>query len=610
MADIRLITILPPQPVQGVQQPQVTGNSSGHVTIATLPVGSVLSGFIINRDNGGNPVLRTDQGDITFSSNFFLKIGSEITIRIEHSAGSNSAHILSINGQDPEIAVQQSGFAPDPEVIISENLRGTAGNTSNQANTAAASETAETNVKLATPTITVTGTIISPSTTGQDVERTTAINQGNPVQAAATSALPNGSQLSLKIVAISSPAPSPTQPATNSTGQTPEPSTSVTGNTQTPLSNQVPQQNNPAPPAYAAYTKTSTTIPYQTVTAPSLPESPTLTPTLNPPAPFPNNLTNPPQPGQQITATVISNDPNGEAIVQTPLGIIRLQSGTQLPIGSNVTFEIEQIKTLDILEKTSNQQLVTSNPLVPTPLTHLARTPGALSNIFTLLSGLQTSGALNFINNNIPTIGQQATIQNPSAQNEQHNIFTPLFKFAAALKSGDFREWLGKANSKWLEDNGHENLLKKAEGEFMSLARQFVDAPPRGWQSLFFPIAVAGELQQIRLFVKRDRKQKENNGTYSNEENTRFVLEMDLSQLGEMQMDGFVRNQNNKVQFDLIIRSLTKLSAEIERDILNIYNNIGELTGYKGSLSFQAVREFPVNPMEEIIKDSHENVII
>jgi hypothetical protein len=126
----------------------------------------------------------------------------------------------------------------------------------------------------------------------------------------------------------------------------------------------------------------------------------------------------------------------------------------------------------------------------------------------------------------------------------------------------------------------------------------------------FFPIAVASELQQTRLFVKRDRKQKENNGILSNEENTRFVLEMDLSQLGEIQMDGFVRNQNNKVQFDLIIRSLTKLSTEIENDILNIYNSIGELTGYKGSVSFQAVKEFPVNPMEEIIKDNHENVII
>ncbi|MEQ1706627.1 MAG: hypothetical protein ABL867_11750, partial [Rickettsiales bacterium] len=218
--------------------------------------------------------------------------------------------------------------------------------------------------------------------------------------------------------------------------------------------------------------------------------------------------------------------------------------------------------------------------------------------------------ALSFINNNIPTITQPPFGQNPNESTSQHNIFAPLFKFAAAVKNGDFQQWLGRGNSKWLKDNGHENLLKKAEGEFMSLARQFVDVPPRSWQSLFFPIAIAGELQQTRLFVKRDRKQKENNGNVTSEENTRFVLEMDLSQLGEMQMDGFVRNHSNNVQFDLIIRSLTKFSQEIENDILNIYNNIGELTGYKGSLSFQTVKEFTVNPMEEIIKDNHENVII
>ena len=39
-------------------------------------------------------------------------------------------------------------------------------------------------------------------------------------------------------------------------------------------------------------------------------------------------------------------------------------------------------------------------------------------------------------------------------------------------------------------------------------------------------------------------------------------------------------------------------------DILNIYSNTGALTGYKGSLTFQSVREFPVNPMEEIITAS------
>lgn len=602
MVDIRLITILPPQPVQGVQQPHVAGNSSGQVTIATLPVGSVLSGFIINRDNNGNPILRTDQGDITFASNFFLKIGSEITIRIQHSAGSNSAHILSINGQDPETVAQQSSFAPEPEVIISDNLRNSTQNAASQTNTGATSEGTEALAKPAAPAITVTGTIISPSTTNPDVAK---VNQNTP--APLNTALPSGSQLSLKVITISTPTSA--QPAPGSS-EAPPPSANATGNTQAPVSTQTLQLNNPAPPSYAAYAKTSTSTPYQTGATPpspptALPQSPTLTPT---PTPLPTNTI--PQTGQQIAATVISNAPNGEAIVQTTVGIIRLQAGTQLPIGSHVAFEIAEIKTPEKLDYISNQQLVTSNLLAPAPLTQLARTPGALSNIFTLLSGLQTNDAINFTNNNIPTLNQQAVTQNNDEQIGSHNILSSLFKFTAALKTGDFREWLGKANSKWLEDNGHENLLKKAEGEFMSLSRQFVDAPPRGWQSLFFPIAVAGELQQTRLFVKRDRKQKENNGHTSNEENTRFVLEMELSRLGEMQMDGFVRNHSNNVQFDLIIRSYTKLSAEIESDILSIYNSVGELTGYKGSLSFQNVKEFPVNPMEEIVLNSHENVII
>jgi hypothetical protein len=491
MADIRLITILPPQPVQGVQQPQVTGNQSGHVTIATLPVGLVLSGFIINRDNSGNPILRTEKGDITFASNFFLKIGSEITIRIEHSAGSNTAHILSINGQDPEIAAQQSGFAPEPEVIISENLRGTTQNTANQTNAGATGEITTANAKPASPTITVTGTIILPATTEANSGKVINVNNVNLAQTLANPVLPNGSQLSLKIVTISTPSPVATPTVSSSPEQILQ--QPVNSPNSLPVGNQPHQANTPAPAStpYAAYTKASTTIPYQSATAPPSPSSPLPTqqiaPSQNQALPLPNNLTTPPQSGQQMVATVISNDPNGEAIVQAPVGIIRLQAGTQLPIGSQIIFEIAQIQTPEILENTSNQQLVTSNPLAPAPITHLARTPGALANIFTLLSGLQTGDALNFTNNTIPTLGQPSTSPNLSEQIGQHNILASLFKFTAALKTGDFREWLGKANSKWLEDNGYENLLKKAEGEFMSLARQFVDAPPRGWQSLFFP---------------------------------------------------------------------------------------------------------------------------
>lgn len=594
MVDLRLITILPPQPVQGVHQPQVTGNPTPQAGIASYQAGSVLSGFIINRDAGGNPILRTDSGDITFASNFFLKIGSEITIRIEHIAGSNSAHILTVNGQPPEVAVLQSGFTPEPEVIVSENLR-----PANQSNTGqtTTNTVATTTTPSQSPAITVTGTIISPATTESDLVNHNLSNKAPPP-------LPNGSQLSLKIINLSPPPTIITPATTPPAAQIEIIPTNISENKPTITAQQNTTSTTISTP-YAAYARTSTATFSAATPQEILPQNFTQQQTTAT-QPLPTNRT--PQTGQQITATVISNDPNGEAIIQTPIGIIRLQTRTQLPIGSHATFEIAQIKTPELLESATNVLTAANIAATPAPLTQLARSAGALSNIFTLLSGLGTGDALSFINKNIPTIGQPPTVANAQAQ--QHNLLAPILIFTAALRSGDFREWLGRGNAKWLEDNGHENLLKKAEGEFLSIARQFVDTPARSWQSLFFPVAVAGELQQTRLFVKRDRKQKESEGKLTNEENTRFVLEMDLSQLGEMQMDGFVRNNNNNLQFDLIVRNYIPLSQEIQKDILNIYNNIGELTGYQGSLSFQTVKDFPVNPIEDIITDSHETFVI
>src|SRR5271155_2260893 len=121
MADIRTITILPTQSVQQVQGNSGAG-TQGITSLSGLTPGTILSGFIINRDLSGNPILRTDSGDITFSSNFFLNIGSEVSIRVENSLAGTLAHILTVNGQPPEIATAQSAFAQEPEVIVSQNL--------------------------------------------------------------------------------------------------------------------------------------------------------------------------------------------------------------------------------------------------------------------------------------------------------------------------------------------------------------------------------------------------------------------------------------------------------------------------------------------------------
>lgn len=601
MSDLRLITILPSQPLQVVQQSQTSGNSSAQPSLAGIQIGSILSGFIINRDNNGNPILRTDSGDIAFVSNFFLKIGSEITIRIENIAGNHSAHIISVNGQPPELAVLQSGLSQEPEVIISDNLRPTTQSTDT------------TNAPPSAPKITVVGTIISPP---PDQQPTTSNQQSH---------LPKGSQLSLKIVSLTIPS-LPNQQSSN------QPQTIISTTTTKPESHAV------FPNSYAAYSR-------------SLPDAPTL-PVISPPLQSKQIPTAPPQQiaqtvhnypttsneteasaisihptlqpttsaelppsgkvlqiGQHIAAIVINSDTNGEAILQTPLGIIRLQAETPLPNNSHVIFELDKILTPEILENTNNQQLITNHHLSPAPVTQLARNPGALGNIFSLLANFSSNAALNFINKTIPTILQSAHNQTYTSEPSSHNILASLLTFTIALRSGDFRAWLGHSNVKFLEDNGYDDLLKKAEAEFMLISRQFVDTPEKQWQSLFFPIAVDGELQQARLFVKRDRRQKEKDGKLFNEEDTRFVLEMDLSQLGEMQMDGFVRRDNASIKFDLIIRSHIPLSQNLQQDILEIYNNIGELTGYTGNINFQNMKEFPVNPMEDVISGKHKEII-
>src|SRR4051812_3634243 len=98
MADLNLITIIPSQPVQNVH-PAAQGASQAPPAIAALSVGAILQGFIINRDAGGNPIVRTDKGDFPFATSYFLKIGSEVVIRIGSTGGHTLAHLLSVDGQ-------------------------------------------------------------------------------------------------------------------------------------------------------------------------------------------------------------------------------------------------------------------------------------------------------------------------------------------------------------------------------------------------------------------------------------------------------------------------------------------------------------------------------
>jgi hypothetical protein len=631
-----------------------------------------LQGFIINRDATGNPIVRTDKGDIPFTTNFFLKIGSEVVIRVGNSGGNALANLISVDGKSPEASQNVSAFSNEPEVILSPQL----------AKSLQAQASANTgNVGANTPNnpgVTVSGTVVSqpqatepqtqalangtqlslkitslttPATSTAPQVPTTASQTAAQVSsssyatyaraAAATTPAPSATTASEVTASIttpptiqSNPLPAATTTPTNPLQAAPLPTTSTSsaGQPVSAATNQAPvtglasavtpplgaQAEEVAAPTPQAVTSaplpqvTSTTTIPSAVATPPFPQSSTadIAPENNAPnttAPTSTQIPTPASPNTVVqkaqsslyTATVIGNEASGEPLIQSPLGFIRLQASGQVPYGSQISFEV--------LEATPPNPLNIPNPIdaaKPAQITELAHQWNSLQQIFSLLTGRSTLTELDEQLTN-----QQATTNfTPQTTATGQTISSALLVFLSALKRNDFNNWLGYSNIRQLQSQGHDDLLKKAQGEFASLANQFTQSPPDQWQPLFFPIAVDGMLQQVRLFVKRDRKQNQQE-EQRKEEDTRFVIEVDLTQLGELQMDGFVRKQDNKLQFDMVIRSLNGLSKEIQSDILRIYNDMGDITGYNGSITFQSVREFPVNPMQDIAA-SRDDVVV
>lgn len=650
MADIRLITILPQQPVPGVPQAPVPQGGGNATTISSLPPGTVLSGFIVNRDAGGNPILRTDAGDIHFESQFFLKIGSEVQIRIQQNAGHTLAHILSVNGQPPEVAEAQSAFAQEPDILLN-NASATPRATTAQSATPATIQNA------APPVITFSATLLTAP----------------PEDVAAP--VPAGSQLTLKIITINvagQNTPAETAPDTFQAGSNPALYSAYTRSSpSTPLPQQttletaqpaVPQPTiTPNQPAAPATTTPTPQIPAATQTAPSInaPFAPVNSPALNSlianvtpgtpapvattvtatPAAIPSvvtdeaNVATPlvqnispaaqaapgttpaaqsnlpsapaytaPQLGQTIQAVVIGHETSGEALLQTPVGVLRLQSGAILTAGTTLTVEIAKIVSANA------QPLTPGQAATPAPITDLAQQWNSLQQIFSLLSGRDGLDGMTFAPHALPQITEMPKA-NPMNAAPKPDFSAGLLLFMTALRGGDFRNWLGKDNVQWLEERGHGALVDKATGEFSAMSRQFTNPPSGQWQTMFFPIAVEGELQQVRWFTKRDRKPSDSRTGAPEEDDTRFVVEMELTQLGQMQMDGFIRRQLGNMQFDLVVRSSKPLPQDVQGDILQIYQSTGELTGYRGNLVFQAGKTFPVTPMDDIIASHLGNVI-
>lgn len=278
-----------------------------------------------------------------------------------------------------------------------------------------------------------------------------------------------------------------------------------------------------------------------------------------------------------LPAVVIAQEPDGNSIIQTPLATLRLPADIALPKGTQLSIVVSEIEpALDIF---AASQLPLSFQTGNLATDALVKNGTSLDILFKQLFGFNKETATSIGQELIPQTGRQ--------------FGAKILEFIKGVKDESLPETIRQTLPKeMVEQLG----LTKVSQEFSSLKTAMADVQPPQWSFMLVPVLKGDEMHNMRWFK---RKQEAEDG--SNREGTRFVVELETESLGNLQLDGLFFNQPREKQFDLVIRSTNPFTDAEQENIAAIYNSYGEISGYRGSLKFEEVSTFPVQPMQDIL---------
>jgi len=505
------------QTAQAVAQAQAAAKSvaiSLSPSLAGLTPGQQVTGTIAQLQAGGLATLQTPGATYTLQTSPALPLDSEIKLQILSTGSALRAQVLSVNGLPPALLQNAS-----VNLTLTALGAGAEGAARAQAEAARA-------VQGSTP-----GTALPAVKAGVQLQAL-VLNDGSAAAAAATQT-------------------SSTVAQTQSTGTTLPPGTRL----MVQVAQIIPPQQQAAA-AQAANANPGLVRPQSTS--------------------LPSEIANAGSAAQRaMTGQVVAPGPDGQLIVRAGGGLIRLDAGGSLPIGT--------LLRLDVLS--------TAMPAKP------ATQMGALVGADPRLQGLQTLGgswanlrsALEALQQADPRAAQAlaAKLPGPNAM-----LVNNMIGFMGAAAAGDARAWLGPTTTKALEKAGKSDLIDKLDGDLKTMGRMAQETQTGDWRAQIIPFYDGHEIQQIRMFMKRNRRKdkdgKEQPGS------TRVLVDMSLTALGDMQIDGLIKEK----RFDMIMRTRFPVTDAMRNDLLEIFIRSLELSGMTGGLQFTVQSDFPSGPPE------------
>ena len=293
-----------------------------------------------------------------------------------------------------------------------------------------------------------------------------------------------------------------------------------------------------------------------------------------------------PSPGKSasmvVTGTITGTTPAGQPILTTSAGTVALTTPAALPPGKTLTVQLSDPR-----------QLFVDRPQA-TSASQGSQTWAPVREALAVLTGQEGGLA-------------QATLVATLPQPDRRLAAALTFALDS-VRRGDARGWLGAEAGAALEKAGRHDLTAQLDKAFRTQARQADDTPPGGWRPLAIPMLDAGMIQQIELYVRAvegDEPGRRKGG--SDERSQRFLVNLDLSRLGALQLDGLVRSQCKR--FDLILRSLQPLPTPLRAELLGVFVKSLEAVGYTGGLGFQSGARGWVKPAVAVRPTAHRAVM-
>lgn len=268
-----------------------------------------------------------------------------------------------------------------------------------------------------------------------------------------------------------------------------------------------------------------------------------------------------------VTGIATRTAGNGEVVLRTPLGTLSITTPTPVAAGVEVSFEI--------LTRWSAPAGIDRTQIA----NEIANGWSSLREALTTLKADKPAVAEDLVARVLAQPGP--------------GLAGDLFGYILGLKSRNARSWIGETAASALEQAGRADILSRIGDEFTLMTRLGHETQAGDWRTFLVPLYVGGEVQPLRLFMRKPRAQRESGRDTA----TRFVVEADLKSLGLLQLDGLSQSK----RLDLIVRTREPLAELMRGDIDALFSASCAAAGLDGSIRFQADSVFKVAPLDDIV---------